>query len=117
MPRWSGRGLVAHPVFKTGRPWQPHGWKVRFLRCSVSKIDGVSSRTVVDDLAASISAAILDGELEAGSRLGQEALAERFGVSRQPVREALRRLQAEGLVQVHPRRGMLVRQLAAREVR
>jgi DNA-binding GntR family transcriptional regulator len=77
----------------------------------------MSSRTVVDELAASISAAILEGELEAGSRLGQEALAERFGVSRQPVREALRRLQAEGLVQVHPRRGMLVRRLTAREVR
>src|SRR3954453_20774380 len=32
----SGRGLVAHPVFKTGRAWQPHAWKVRFLRRSVA---------------------------------------------------------------------------------
>ena len=32
----SGRGLVAHPVFKTGRPWQPHGWMVRFHRRSVA---------------------------------------------------------------------------------
>src|SRR3954447_3459774 len=32
----SGTGLVAHPVFKTGRPWQPHGWMVRFHRRSVA---------------------------------------------------------------------------------
>ena len=35
----SGRGLVAHPVFKTGRPVQPTGWKVRFLRRSVVRPD------------------------------------------------------------------------------
>src|SRR4051812_12723227 len=42
----SGRGLVAHPVFKTGRPVQPTGWKVRFLRCSALNLerDAVDAR-------------------------------------------------------------------------
>src|SRR3954470_1716752 len=41
---WSGRGLVAHPVFKTGRPVQPTGWKVRFLRRSVAADDRFCQR-------------------------------------------------------------------------
>jgi DNA-binding GntR family transcriptional regulator len=52
--------------------------------------------------------AILRGELTAGSRLGEVELAERLGVSRTPVREALARLAAEGLVEVHAHRGARV---------
>jgi DNA-binding GntR family transcriptional regulator len=48
---------------------------------------------------------ILGGRCEPGSRLREEELAERFGVSRTPVREALRRLEADGLAVVTPRRG------------
>lgn len=48
---------------------------------------------------------ILDGRCEPGSRLREEEIAERFGVSRTPVREALRRLEADGLVIVTPNRG------------
>lgn len=48
---------------------------------------------------------ILGGRCEPGSRLREEELAERFGLSRTPVREALRRLEADGLVTVTPRRG------------
>ena len=53
--------------------------------------------------------AVLNGELVSGTRLRQEALAEEFGVSRTPIREALRKLQASGLVELHPHRGALVR--------
>ncbi|MCB2046879.1 MAG: GntR family transcriptional regulator [Novosphingobium sp.] len=45
-----------------------------------------------------IRAMILSGELESGDQLGEEALAERCGVSRTPIREALRRLESELLV-------------------
>jgi DNA-binding GntR family transcriptional regulator len=51
---------------------------------------------------------ILHGELAAGARLGEAELAERLGVSRTPVREALTRLAAEGLVEIIPNRGARV---------
>lgn len=52
--------------------------------------------------------AILRGELAAGAHLGEVDLAERLGVSRTPVREALSRLASEGLVEVLPHRGARV---------
>ncbi|WP_082653303.1 GntR family transcriptional regulator [Aureimonas sp. AU22] len=55
--------------------------------------------------------AITDGRLAPGERLDQNELAERFGVSRMPVREALKQLQVEGLVVVYPRRGVEVARL------
>ena len=52
--------------------------------------------------------AILSGEIAPGEWLRQEDLAERFGVSPTPVREGLRRLEAEGLVEYIPHRGVKV---------
>ena len=54
---------------------------------------------------------ILSGELPPGSRIRQSELARRFDTSRIPVREALRRLEAEGLVEVIPNSGAWVAQL------
>lgn len=51
---------------------------------------------------------ILSGELQAGERLFEDRLAERLGVSRNPVREALRELESTGLVEVVARRGAYV---------
>ena len=51
---------------------------------------------------------ILHGDFAAGARLGEVELAERLGVSRTPVREALSRLAAEGLVEIIPNRGARV---------
>ena len=53
--------------------------------------------------------AILEGELKPGERLRAEALAQRFGTSRTPIREALLQLEAQGLVDVEPNRGAVVR--------
>jgi DNA-binding GntR family transcriptional regulator len=53
--------------------------------------------------------AILDGELKPGERLRAEALAQRFGTSRTPIREALLQLEAQGLVEVEHNRGAVVR--------
>jgi DNA-binding GntR family transcriptional regulator len=53
--------------------------------------------------------AILEGVLKPGERLRAEALAQRYGTSRTPVREALLQLEAQGLVEVEPNRGAVVR--------
>jgi DNA-binding GntR family transcriptional regulator len=75
------------------------------------------SRTTPDLIADAIREAIARGEPPPGGALRQELLAERFGVSRIPVREALRRLEAEGLVVVYPNRGAYVSRLDADELR
>jgi DNA-binding GntR family transcriptional regulator len=61
--------------------------------------------------------AITGGQLEANSPLVEEQIARRFGVSRTPVREALLRLESEGLALRVPRRGLVVRALSEHEVR
>lgn len=60
---------------------------------------------------------MLRGEIASGTKLRQESLAAEFGVSRTPVREALRKLQASGLVELAPHRGAVVRGPSAREIR
>ncbi|HLT59280.1 MAG: GntR family transcriptional regulator [Limnochordales bacterium] len=59
---------------------------------------------------------IAAGQLRPGERLSEEDLARRAGVSRTPVREALKRLEAEGFVQVIPYRGVVVAEPSADEV-
>lgn len=61
--------------------------------------------------------AILSGELRPGDRLLQEQLAEQLRVSRIPLRDALRRLEAEGLVRIGPRRGAEVTSLTPSDVK
>lgn len=63
-----------------------------------------------------IRAGILSGEFARGQRLREEELAERVGVSRTPVREALRRLDAEGLIDFTPNRGARVTAWSEREL-
>ncbi len=73
--------------------------------------------TKADDLALALEEAIVSGEIPPGSVLRQEHLSEQFQVSRTPVREALRRLAALGLVTFEPNRGVRVRMLARDELR
>jgi DNA-binding GntR family transcriptional regulator len=82
------------------------------------RIIGTSPSTeLVDEIANAIRHGVSTGRFAMGSRLRQEALAAEFGVSRTPIREALRKLQAEGLIVFEPRRGALVRGPAPREIR
>ena len=60
---------------------------------------------------------ILAHRLSPGARLTESALTKRFAVSRGPVREALRRLAAEGLIEHQPNRGAVVRRLSPRDLR
>src|SRR5688572_6464585 len=70
-----------------------------------------------DLIADSLRDEILRGVIEPGAPLRQEELAERFQVSRIPVRDALLRLESQGLVHVYPNRGAFVISLSADEVR
>ena len=72
--------------------------------------------SATDHVLDEIRTAILAGRLPAGETLRQEDLAERLGVSRMPVREAIRRLHAEGLVEVLPSRRVRVAPLDRAEI-
>jgi DNA-binding GntR family transcriptional regulator len=77
----------------------------------------VSESTKADDIALALEDDIVSGRIEPGTVLRQEQLSARFAVSRTPIREALRRLAALGLVSFVPNRGVRVRTLARDELR
>ena len=73
--------------------------------------------TKADDIARVLEDEIVGGAIAPGTVLRQEQLSERFDVSRTPVREALRRLAALGLVSFEPNRGVRVRSISPAELR
>ncbi|MFY9855745.1 MAG: GntR family transcriptional regulator [Terracidiphilus sp.] len=60
---------------------------------------------------------ILDGSLEEGARLTEDTLAAQLGISKSPVREALNRLESDGLISIESRRGAHVRKFSRKEAR
>jgi DNA-binding GntR family transcriptional regulator len=72
---------------------------------------GSAHRTLREVVADEIRRMIITGDLAPGERLFEDRLAEQLGVSRNPVREALRALESTGLVEVVPRRGAYVSRL------
>lgn len=75
-----------------------------------------SAPTLVEGIQVALRDAITKGALPAGFRLREIPLAAHFGCSTTPVREALRRLEHEGLVKVHPRRGAEVTSVSGAEI-
>ena len=73
--------------------------------------------TKADDIALDLEELIVSGQIAPGSVLRQEQLSEQYQVSRTPIREALRRLAALGLVSFEPNRGVRVRTLSRDELR
>ncbi len=69
-----------------------------------------------DRIRNAITDAIASGEFAPGATLDEQLLADRYSASRTPVREALRQLASSGLVEVRPRRGVVVRQITPDEV-
>ncbi len=69
----------------------------------------ITLTSVADEIAFRLEAEILDGVYSPGSHLMQKVICERFGVSRTPVREALRKLQAQNLVDLIPNQGARIR--------
>jgi DNA-binding GntR family transcriptional regulator len=75
----------------------------------------VEGQTVVDYAIESIKHGILEGEYAPGQRLIEAELTQRLGVSRGPLREALRRLAADGMIDIEPYRGATVTRLSRAE--
>src|SRR5882757_10693768 len=72
--------------------------------------------TLTENLATAIADGILSGTLEPGLRLDELSLAQQHGVSRTPVREALRQLTASGLIDMRPRKGAVVSKATPEQV-
>lgn len=77
---------------------------------------GFTHKQLWESIADELREEILDGRLAAGSRLVEMDLAERFGVSRGPIRDALNLLAREGLVENLPRRGAFVSSLTDQDL-
>jgi DNA-binding GntR family transcriptional regulator len=72
--------------------------------------------TPAEQIAQHLGQAILQGKFGPGERIGEQAVANMFSVSRGPVRDALRELDKQGLVEISPRRGAFVVQLVLNDV-
>jgi DNA-binding GntR family transcriptional regulator len=77
---------------------------------------GLEHKTLISFVVQALREKIISGALPAGSRIDQNAVAEELGVSRMPVREALRQLDAEGFVELISHRGALVAKLSEDEI-
>ena len=77
---------------------------------------GLQHKTMAGAAVEALRRRILEGELPSGTQLRQSALAEEFGISRIPLREAFLQLEAEGLVKVQAHRGAVVVSLSNDEV-
>ena len=77
----------------------------------------IAAASVVDLAYERIRSLVIEGDILPGERLGQVELADTLGISRTPVREALRRLTAEGLVEFLPNRGFRAAGLSLEDVR
>lgn len=76
---------------------------------------GDRPRTASAFVESALRAAIVEGRLPGGTVLRQEALADAFGVSRMPVREALRQLEAQALIEFSPHKGAVVADISAQD--
>jgi len=79
-------------------------------------IEPLARQTLPLALADRLRTLVLDGDLAPGARINEQALADRFAISRTPVREALKLLAAEGLVVITPHRGAAVATLSEAEL-
>jgi DNA-binding GntR family transcriptional regulator len=82
----------------------------------MSTLQPIKRQTLTSAVTESLRQRILSGEFTDGQQLRQEALSNEYGVSRVPVREALRQLEAEGLIQIIDHKGALVTKLSLDDV-
>jgi len=85
-------------------------------RCVVKTKQIERHQTLREKILETIREAILKGDLKPGEKVAEPELAERFGISRTPIREAFRQLESEGYLTVIPRKGAVVAALSERDV-
>lgn len=78
---------------------------------TITKVDGIDRDSLANKIAERLRQSFVSGALAPGTKLVETEIAEQLGVSRNPLREALRILQAEGLVESRHNRGAYVAQL------
>lgn len=83
---------------------------------SLTKLNLDNYKPLRDVVFENLRTAILDGNLKAGQRLMEVQLAEQLGVSRTPIREAIRKLELEGLVVMLPRKGAYVANMSFKDL-
>ena len=71
-------------------------------------------RSLMEDITNSLRDAIIEGKLQPGQQIVEKELQKTLGVSRAPIREALLKLEGQGLVDILPRKGSYVRTISAR---
>ena len=81
------------------------------------KLHGLERTNLATDVAALIRRAITEGQVPSGTRIVESEISRQLGVSRAPVREALRLLESEGLVESRPGRGWYVPEISERDIR
>ncbi|MEO1283119.1 MAG: GntR family transcriptional regulator [Pseudomonadota bacterium] len=84
---------------------------------ALSALAPVERRGLHEELTEQLRRAIIHGELEAGTKISEKALCEQFGVSRTPVREAIKILSTEGLIQLNQNRGASVTELTLSDLK
>lgn len=79
---------------------------------NLSAIDFLRTRSLANVVQAEIERMIIDGEIKPNERVNENALSQRLGVSRGPIREACSALAAIGLIEIIPNRGFFIRSLS-----
>jgi DNA-binding GntR family transcriptional regulator len=82
----------------------------------MNELDGITRNYLHDQVANRLRALIQSGQLKPDDRLNESELAERFGISRTPLREAIKILATEGLLELLPNRGARVARFSEAEV-
>ena len=76
----------------------------------------IKCKSLADQAYEYLSASIIEGKIKAGENLVEKDLCQKFGISRSPLRECFRILEADGLIAINPRRGAYARKLLRKDV-
>jgi DNA-binding GntR family transcriptional regulator len=94
-------------------PFIPH-YRGKPLKKLKIRID--NHMTLRERIVETVRNAIVNGQLAPGTRIAEPELAEKFGISRTPIREAFRQLESEGFITVVPRKGAIVASLSQHDI-
>lgn len=84
---------------------------------SMPRSEPIRRRTLHDEVVSRLRDMIIEGTLASGARINETELGEQLGVSRTPLREAIKTLASEGLIDLVPSRGSVVRRFTFEDVR